>query len=144
MAVSASEEQARAAFQRGASGYVRKQDPLDELHRALDTVQGGRRYLSTALPQHLLETEACSDPDSLGECGALTLRERQVLQLTAEGYTSREIGTLLSVSHRTVEKHRENMKQKLEVDSLVDMVRVVLDRAAMLDVRMHRSGLVEG
>ena len=135
MGVSESEEQARAAFQHGAFGYLRKQDPLEELYRAIETVQAGQRYLSAALPQRLLETDACSEAASLGDDVSITLRERQVMQLTAEGYTSREIGTLLGVSHRTVEKHRENIKRKLEVESPVDMVRFALDRAVMLDVR---------
>jgi DNA-binding NarL/FixJ family response regulator len=66
------------------------------------------------------------------------------MQLTAEGYTSREIGTLLEVSHRTVEKHRENIKRKLEVESLVDMVRVALDREVMLDVRTLQPAPIDG
>lgn len=134
LAVSESEEQARAAFQRGAAAYLRKQDPLEELVRALKAVRRGQRYLSPALPQPLLETAVCSDADSLGEEVSLTLRERQVMQLTAEGYTSREIGRLLNVSHRTVEKHRENLKRKLEVESLVDVARFALDRQVMPDV----------
>jgi DNA-binding CsgD family transcriptional regulator len=63
--------------------------------------------------------------------------------LTAEGYTSREVGTLLNVSHRTVEKHRENIKRKLDVGSLVDVVRFALDRQGMLDVRTLRVGSIE-
>ena len=144
MAVSESEEQARAAFQHGACGYLRKQDPLDELRRAIETVWAGQRYLSAALPQSLLDTDPCSEAASLGDDVSLTLRERQVMQLTAEGYTSREIGTLLEVSHRTVEKHRENIKRKLEVESLVDMVRVALDREVMLDVRTLQPALIDG
>jgi DNA-binding CsgD family transcriptional regulator len=65
------------------------------------------------------------------------------MQLTAEGYTSREVGTLLNVSHRTVEKHRENIKRKLDVGSLVDVVRFALDRQGMLDVRTLRVGSIE-
>lgn len=135
LTVSESDEQARAAFKRGASAYLRKQDPLDELYRAIEAVRMNQRYLSSALPQTLLETAVCSDAGSLGQAGSLTLRERQVMQLTAEGYTSREIGTLLSVSHRTVEKHRENIKRKLGVESLVEVARFALDREGMLDVR---------
>jgi DNA-binding NarL/FixJ family response regulator len=143
LTVAESEEQARAAFQRGASAYLRKQDPLDELVRAIEAVRAGQQYLSNALPQTLLDTDTCSDAASLGEEGALTLRERQVMQLTAEGYTSREVGTLLNVSHRTVEKHRENIKRKLDVGSLVDVVRFALDRQGMLDVRTLRVGSIE-
>jgi len=144
MTASESEEQARAAFQHGACGYLRKQDPLDELYQAIEAVRGGQRYLSAALPQRLLDTDTCIEATSVGDDVSLTLRERQVMQLTAEGYTSREIGTLLNVSHRTAEKHRENIKRKLEVESLVDMARFALDREVMLDVRTLPTESVEG
>lgn len=106
------------AFQLGASGYVLKGSPLDELSEAVQTVVNGNRYLSSALPEELLCEQSASTSHPVQ---ALTEREREVLQLTAEGYTSREIGEKLHISHRTVEKHRENIQTKLDLKNAVEM-----------------------
>lgn len=128
------EKRVRSVFQQGASAYVLKQDPMEELYQAIETVQAGQQYISNALPEELVT--ATGEGESFLEDGAsLTVRERQVVQLTAEGYTSREVGEHLSISHRTVEKHRENIKRKLGVESLVDMARFALRRNVLPDVR---------
>lgn len=106
------------AFQLGASGYVLKGSPLDELSEAIQAVVSGNTYLSRGLPRDLLSEHASSPPPSVQ---TLTEREREVLQLTAEGYTSREIGEKLHISHRTVEKHRENIQTKLDLKNAVEM-----------------------
>lgn len=128
------EERVRSVFQQGASGYVLKQDPMDELCQAIERVHAGQRYISSTLPRELVDA-AGDDTSTLEEGASLTIRERQVVQLTAEGYTSREVGEHLNISHRTVEKHRENIKRKLDVESLVDMARFALRRNVLPDVR---------
>lgn len=109
------------AFRLGASGYVLKGSPLDELTEAIRAVMSGKTYLSSELSETLLESEPCADQESLDRYQTLTDREREVLHLTAEGYTSREIGEKLYISHRTVEKHRENVQAKLELRNTVEM-----------------------
>lgn len=111
----------RKAFELGASGYVLKGAPLEELTTAIRTVLDGGRYLSSGLSEDLVES-ACS-PDAAGEVRGdpLTEREQEVLQLTAEGFTSREIGDRLYISPRTVEKHRENIQEKLDLRNVVEM-----------------------
>jgi len=108
------------AFQLGARGYVLKGSPLSELTEAIKTIIKGEKYVSSDLSENLIAT----DPVESGvedRYDTLTDREREVLQLTAEGNTSREIGERLGISHRTVEKHRENIQAKLELRNTVEM-----------------------
>jgi len=132
------EQRVRSVFQQGASAYVLKQDPMEELCQAIEMVQAGQQYISNALPEELV-TATVEGESSLEDGASLTVRERQVVQLTAEGYTSREVGEHLSISHRTVEKHRENIKRKLGVESLVDMARFALRRNVLPDVRSFQA-----
>jgi DNA-binding NarL/FixJ family response regulator len=132
------EEQVRSVFEMGAAAYLLKQDSLDELCRAIETVSAGRRYISDALPEAWLEPTG-SENARRDPCHALSLREREVMQLTAEGYTSREVGEHLGISPRTVEKHRENIKDKLGIQTLIDMVRCASERGFLPDARVLRS-----
>lgn len=126
-------EHVRTAFERGASAYVLKQDPLSELDEALDAVHRGTTYISSALPSELMEARReRSEPETQSD-RSLTMREREILQLTAEGFTSREAGDRLNISHRTVEKHRENIKEKLGLGSVVGMVRYAFQRDILLN-----------
>ena len=119
------------AFQLGAKGYVLKGSPLSELTDAIRAAMTGEKYVSSDLSEDLIT------PDSTGSTvedryQTLTDREREVLQLTAEGNTSREIGERLGISHRTVEKHRENIQAKLELRNTVEMAAYA-----------HQRGLLE-
>lgn len=109
------------ALQHGAAGYVLKGSPLSELTDAIRTVMTGRTYLSGELSDDLLDVPDGSDLETGDRFETLTDREREVLQLTAEGYTSQEIGDKLHISHRTVDKHRENVQAKLELRNVVEM-----------------------
>ena len=73
---------------------------------------------------------------------SLTMREREILQLTAEGFTSREAGARLEISHRTVEKHRENIKEKLGLGSVVEMVRYAYQRNLLVSPRFQKPETV--
>ena len=132
------EGQVRSVFEMGAAAYLLKQDSLEELCRAIEAVSADRRYISGALPEAWMEP-ADTDPAERDPCHALSLREREVMQLTAEGYTSREVGDHLGISPRTVEKHRENIKDKLGIGTLIDMVRFASERGFLPDSRVLRS-----
>jgi len=136
------EERVRSVFEMGASAYLLKQDSLDELCRAIEAVWTGGRYISNALPEAWMET--AGGTEHRDPCHALSLREREVMQLTAEGYTSREVGEHLEISPRTVEKHRENIKDKLGIQTLVDMVRFASERGFLPDSRVLRSRAAAG
>ena len=108
------------AFRLGAKGYVLKGSPLSELTEAIKSIVKGEKYVSSDLSEDLITTDPV-DADVGDRYDTLTDREREVLQLTAEGNTSREIGERLGISHRTVEKHRENIQAKLELRNTVEM-----------------------
>jgi two-component system response regulator NreC len=101
----------------GASGYVLKQAASKELISAIQTVWRGEPYLSPTVSRRVLEEfirrgKAISEPDSYD---TLTDREREVLQLVAEGHTSKEIGKLLHLGVKTVETHRSHVMDKLGI-----------------------------
>lgn len=122
----------------GASGYVLKGSDADELLDAIRDVVNGKQYLSSALPAHL--RDAATDAARVGSrYDALTDREREVLHLTAEGLTSREIGERLFISHRTVEKHRQNMMAKLELRNTAEVVQFALQRGLLPSVAPARA-----
>ena len=118
----------RKAFELGAAGYVLKGAPLNELTTAFRTALNGNRYLSSGLPDGLIEPARTPDAAPSDRHSRLTDREREVLYLTAEGYTSSEVGERLRISPRTVEKHRENIQNKLDLRNVVEMAAYVHQR----------------
>lgn len=117
------------AFRHGAAAYVLKGAGADELVAAVQAALEGSTYVSIALPDVLIE-KAQADPDtgSSDRYDLLTDREREVFQLVAEGYTSREIGERLYISRRTVDKHRQNAMAKLNLRNQADAIRFALQR----------------
>lgn len=109
------------AFGLGASGYVLKGAPFKELLEAIQSVLKGDRYLSSGLAKELIAPVRTADDEIKDRYERLTDREREVLQLTAEGQTSEEIGEHLYISPRTAEKHRENIREKLELRNTTEM-----------------------
>jgi DNA-binding NarL/FixJ family response regulator len=101
----------------GASGYILKDDTETELMNAIDAVAGGKTYLSPGISGTVIDgylTGRGTDQDSASP-GGLTVREREVLKLIAEGYKNKEIADLLFVSETTVRKHRANIMEKLDL-----------------------------
>jgi DNA-binding NarL/FixJ family response regulator len=118
-----------AAISAGASGYLLKQDADRELFLAIDKVREGGIYLSPRLSDDMAEdwrSSYRSSPPPGGKRERLTVREREVLKLTAEGKSCREIAELLSISHRTVEHHRANVMAKLNLKRATDLVRYAI------------------
>jgi len=115
------------ALRSGAMAYVLKGSPVEELVRALEALYQGRRYLSAPLSERLL-AQAEAPQDLRDPYETLTDRERQILHLTAEGYTSREIAERLFISPRTVEKHRENLMAKLGIHSQAELIHYAVQR----------------
>lgn len=120
------------ALRNGAAGYVLKKSTTEELVQAVQEVMAGRRYLSLPLSEETLEPyrqkakQAGEDPYEL-----LTLREREVLHLVAEGRTNAEIAERLVISPRTVESHRANLMRKLTLHSQADLIRYALQRGIL-------------
>lgn len=118
-----------AAMAAGASGYVLKEDADGHLFGAIAKIRQGASYISPKLSADLVDDWA----HTLRRGGSptpgterLSVREREVLKLTAEGNSSKEIADVLCISYRTVEHHRANIMAKLNVKKTADLVRYAL------------------
>jgi len=121
------------ALRAGASAFVCKTDSAKELEQALDAVRDGRSYVSPSIAQHVVDAMGGRPGQGSAAPAELTTREREVLQLVAEGLTSKEVASTLGVSARTVESHRARLMQKLGVHKVSGLVRVAL-REGLLSV----------
>jgi DNA-binding NarL/FixJ family response regulator len=120
------------ALRHGASGYVLKEAPADELVHAVHEVVAGRRYLSPPLSERAIEAYLQKAQDTvLNPYETLTTREREVLQLAAEGRTNGDIAAALYISPRTVETHRANVMRKLGLQHQADLIRYALQRGLL-------------
>ena len=120
------------ALKNGALGYVLKDSQAADLIQAVKEVIAGNRYLSPPLSERALELylrKVESVPDDPYEL--LTSREREVLQLVAEGRTSAEIANRLFISPRTAEGHRANLMKKLGLQNNADLIRLALKRGIL-------------
>lgn len=116
-----------AMLRAGARGYVVKDAAFKELIQAIEAVSAGKRYLSPALTSVMVdEIIGFADAEAVAEDCDLTVREREVLQMVAEGMTSREIADKLCVSPKTVETHRTRIMKKLNLASLADLVKYAI------------------
>jgi DNA-binding NarL/FixJ family response regulator len=111
----------------GASGYLLKDCAAEELVEAIRTVFRGGTYLGRKIEPIVIKdyVERLKSPDP-GKTSTLTSREREVLQLIAEGRSTREIAQRLFVSAKTVETHRRNIMQKLGVNSIAELTKYAI------------------
>lgn len=133
LSMHADEHYIQEAFRRGARGYVLKDSPADVLKDAIRAAVRGERLLDPALPADLLHRPAPppEDDDGLDPYSFLTDREREVLQLTAEGLSLKETGERLHISPRTVEKHRTSILDKLGLRNVAEVVRFAVYRGLL-------------
>src|SRR5690348_10196853 len=110
------------AFRAGASGYLLKTSPGDELVEAVRQVAQGRAYLTSLIARDLITVllEARKEPPAAS--GRLTGRQREVLQLIAEGRTMKEVASLLSISPRTAESHKYEIMELLGAQNTAELV----------------------
>jgi len=111
------------ALQAGASGYVAKKSLGKELVDAIRAVHDGRRYLSRPLVDSMIDRLISKSEDPSER---LSARERQVLQLLAEGRSMADIAITLSLSPKTVETYRARMMDKLDIHDLAGLVRFAI------------------
>jgi DNA-binding NarL/FixJ family response regulator len=121
------------ALKAGALGYVLKETGPSELVQAVQQVIQGRRYLSPRISERLIDVliETNHKPPS-DPYQTLTNREREVLQMAAEGLSSAEIARRLSISPRTAELHRGRMMHKLGLRSQTDLIRYAFKRGILI------------
>jgi two-component system response regulator NreC len=113
----------------GASGYMPKRAAPDDLVSAIHVVSRGEVYLYPTLAKLLVQDfleRADASPETVTDI--LTPREREVLTYIAEGYTNREIAEALTISHKTVDRHRENIMRKLNLHSRVELVKYAIEK----------------
>ncbi len=119
----------------GANGYMVKDKATDDLLDAIDTVMRGEVYLSPNFSPKVLDSYrklSKSGRKSIDDFSRLTNREREILQLIAEGYTSKEIANMLFISVKTVENHRANIMNKLDIHETAGLVRYAI-RIGLVD-----------
>lgn len=123
----------RTAINLGVKGYLLKDSVTQEILAGVQAVAEGRLYVSPSLATHLIEPEARPLPSSAEPSLAqLTITERRILKLISLGKSSKEIGTELSIHHRTVENHRTNICRKLGLEGANALVRFTLQHKPQL------------
>ncbi|HKB88015.1 MAG TPA: response regulator transcription factor [Ignavibacteriaceae bacterium] len=126
------EEYVIQALNAGASGYLLKDSAPDELRIALDTVVQGKVYISPAIPREMIDeyTErlkrAATPEEAAAEREKLTSRQKEVLQLIAEGNSTKEIAAKLFLSIKTVETHRAHIMKKLGINDIPGLVKYAI------------------
>lgn len=119
LTVHKTEEHVHAALQAGADGYVLKDDTSSELIAAISNVLAGKTYLSPSVCNEVVMGYLASPnkKEITSSIDQLTTREREVMKLIAEGYKNKDVADYLSISLKTVEKHRSNLMKKLDLHS---------------------------
>ena len=117
----------RKSFENGALGYLTKNVTKDELLKAINSVMGGNKYLCKDTEQTLLKYATYDEVDGLPLTQKLTDKEKEILNLISEGFTTNQISKKLYISHRTVETHRNNLMQKFETNRVGKLVRTAIE-----------------
>lgn len=131
LSMHANEEYVRQALQAGASGYLLKDAATTELEIALRGVLRGETYLSPAISRQLVNLYLSGQADTTPE--PLTPRQREILRLIAEGNTTKQIAALLNVSVKTVETHRAQIMERLDIRDIPGLVRYAV-RHGLVDI----------
>jgi DNA-binding NarL/FixJ family response regulator len=108
----------------GITGLVLKTDPASDIVDAIEALQRNRMYFTRSVDSVILGgylQRAAPHPKSERSPDSLTLREQEVAQLLAEGWVTKEIGTMLGMSFRTAATHRSNLMRKLRVHNIAEM-----------------------
>jgi DNA-binding NarL/FixJ family response regulator len=111
------------ALQAGASGYILKDCAFEELVRAIHIIAMNQTYLSPKIAELVVERLRHQQIPISQSTSVLTTREREVLQLIAEGKAVKEIAMTLSVSHKTIETHRAEIMKKLKIYSVAELTK---------------------
>ena len=130
LTVHKTEEYILAALKAGADGYVLKDATHDELIMAVKNVLSGKRYISPGISEKIIEgyLDGRKVIKTHTSWDTLTQREREILKLIAEGYRNKEIAEYLCISVKTVEKHRANLMEKLDLHNVQALTTLALER----------------
>ena len=118
------------ALQAGARGYLLKSDTTVDLVSAVEALRNGRSFFTARVPREVVNIylETLKKPRQAGDKGALRLtgREREVVQLLAEGHSCKRVGVALNISAKTAETHRANIMRKINSHSVTGLVRYAI------------------
>jgi DNA-binding NarL/FixJ family response regulator len=121
-----SEELVRNVLQAGARGYVLKSDADQSLIAAVESLRDHKPFLTSTITEFVLDDYVHRAEEHVVNAGTVTPREREIIQLLAEGKSNKETASALSVSVKTVEAHRANIMRKLRIRSVSDLVRYAI------------------
>jgi DNA-binding NarL/FixJ family response regulator len=111
------------AFRAGASGYLLKRSAAKELVQAIESVMAGNYYVTPLIAKDVISSFLAPGQPRILAADDLTARQREILQLVAEGYSAKEIAAQLNVSHRTVEFHKAKIMELLDLHTTADLVK---------------------
>ena len=114
-------------LQAGAHGFVEKASPLSELRKGIETISNGGTYFGPEAAQLLREVVLNPNPTEKMGVDCLTAREREILQLIAESYTTRQIAEKLEISTKTADNHRSNLMKKLNLHDVASLTRYAIE-----------------
>jgi DNA-binding NarL/FixJ family response regulator len=126
LSMHSSEEYVLRALRAGCAGYLLKASAVSELEVAVRAVARGETYLSPAVSKRVVDDYVSRTGGAADPLDALTPRQREVLQLAAEGLSSKEIAQRLGLSYRTVEAHRAQLMERVGVHDLAGLVRFAM------------------
>ncbi|HEY0801908.1 MAG TPA: response regulator transcription factor [Steroidobacteraceae bacterium] len=121
-----SEQLVREVLSAGAQGYVLKSDAGRILVTALQALLDGRSFFTSNVARMVLDGYLRSKPIDAGSAQTLSAREREIVQLLAEGNSNKDIARVLNISVKTAETHRSNVMRKMEFESLAELVRYAI------------------
>jgi len=116
----------REMFRAGASGYLLKNCAFEELIEAIRTVVGGKTYVSPSIGSMIIQEYISKNDQEKSAFSLLSQREREVLQLFAEGKTTKQTAARLHISPKTVEAHRLNLMNKLGIDNIAQLTKYAI------------------
>lgn len=133
LSVHSTEEHVFQVLQAGASGYVVKQAAVKELLQAIQTAYQGELFLSSSISRQSVDSYSQRAGATQEKYARLTAREREVLQMIAEGCSNREIAGRLHITIKTVEAHRAHVMDKLGLRNIAELTRYAV-RIGMIDL----------
>ena len=116
------------AFRAGASGYLLKRSAASELSQAIRAVRNGQQYLSPLVTKDVLNPLLKPSQNIPARLGTLTARQREVLQLVAEGRSAKEIATILKISVKTVEFHKSQIMEQIGLRTTAELTKYAISQ----------------
>jgi len=119
-------ERVQAALQAGVNGIVHKDASIEELESGIKHVMVGASFMSTQILE--IMRDLMLNPGAISELDKLTTREREIIQLIAEGHTTKEVAAKLDISIKTADSHRTNVMNKLDIHDVAGLTRFAIQQ----------------